>query len=105
MRHARRGRGSKWRGKMKKTIRAMTVVAMAVASGAATAADLPRGPAPYYAPAPAAIYNWGGIYAGANAGYEWGKVTNNKTEPSGFEGGLQAGFNWQNGQFVFGAET
>ena len=37
---------------MKKTILAMTVATMAAASGAATAADLPRGPAPYYSPAP-----------------------------------------------------
>ena len=50
---------------MKKTILAMTVAAVAVASGAATAADLPRGPAPYYPPAPASVYNWGGAYAGA----------------------------------------
>jgi outer membrane immunogenic protein len=90
---------------MKNTILAMMVAAVAVAPGAASAADLPRGPAPYYAPAPAATYNWGGIYAGANAGYEWGNVTNNNTAPSGFAGGLQAGFNWQNGQFVFGGET
>jgi outer membrane immunogenic protein len=90
---------------MKKTIRAMTVAAAAVASCAATAADLPRGPTPYYAPAPATTYNWGGIYAGVNAGYDWGNVTNNNTAPSGFAGGLQAGFNWQTGQFVFGGET
>jgi hypothetical protein len=58
-------------GEMNKTIRAMTVAAVAVVSGAANAADLPRGPTPYYAPAPVATtYNWGGIYAGANAGYE-----------------------------------
>jgi outer membrane immunogenic protein len=25
--------------------------------------------------------------------------------PSGLEGGLQAGYNWQSGQFVFGGET
>jgi outer membrane immunogenic protein len=90
---------------MNKTILAMTVAALAVASGAAAAADLPRGPSPYYAPAPVAVYNWGGIYAGANAGYNWGDVTNSKTAPGGLAGGLQAGFNWQTGQFVFGAET
>ena len=27
------------------------------------------------------------------------------SKPSGIEGGLQAGYNWQSGQFVFGAET
>ena len=90
---------------MKKTILAITVASVAAASGAATAADLPRGPAPYYSPAPTGVYNWSGLYAGLNAGYEWGKITNNNTSPSGLEGGLQAGYNWQSGQFVFGGET
>jgi outer membrane immunogenic protein len=89
--------------KMKKTILAMTVATIAAASGAATAADLPRGPVPYSAPA--SVYNWAGFYAGVNVGYDWGTVTNNSTKPSGLEGGVQAGYNWQNGQFVFGGET
>ena len=50
-------------------------------------------------------YNWAGAYAGVNVGYEWGKVTNTAINPSGLEGGLQAGYNWQSGQFVFGGET
>jgi outer membrane immunogenic protein len=90
--------------KMKKTILAMTLATMAVAAGSATAADLPRGP---YAP-PAVdmrVYNWAGFYAGANVGYDWGKITNSVIEPTGFAGGLQGGYNWQSGQFVFGAET
>jgi len=91
--------------KMKTTIRAVTAASLAVAASAAAAADLPRGPAPYYsAPAPV-VYNWAGFYAGANVGYEWGKATNTPTDPSGVMGGLQAGYNWQSGQFVFGAET
>ena len=89
---------------MKKTILAMTVASLAAAAGTATAADLPRGPAPYYSPAPA-VYNWGGVYAGLNVGYEWGKITNSSGKPSGLEGGVQAGYNWQSGQFVFGGET
>jgi outer membrane immunogenic protein len=89
---------------MNKTILALTVATMA--AGAATAADLPRGPSPYYSsPAPIGLYNWGGLYAGVNAGYEWGKISNSSIDPSGIEGGLQAGYNWQNGQFVFGGET
>jgi outer membrane immunogenic protein len=91
---------------MKKTILALTVAAVAAAAGAANAADLPRGPTPYYAPAPASIYNWGGVYAGLNLGYEWGKVTNSDIfAPSGITGGVQVGYNWQNGNFVFGGET
>ena len=90
---------------MKKTILAMTVATMAAATGLATAADLPRSPAPYYSPAPSSAYNWGGFYAGVNVGYDWGTVTNNSTKPSGLEGGVQGGYNWQNGQFVLGGET
>ena len=88
---------------MNKIILAMTVATVAVC-GAANAADMRRGPAPYSA-APASVYNWGGAYAGVNAGYEWGTITNGSTKPSGIEGGVQAGYNWQNGQFVFGGET
>ena len=36
---------------------------------------------------------------------KWGKITNSNVSPSGLEGGLQAGYNWQSGQFVFGGET
>jgi outer membrane immunogenic protein len=91
---------------MKKTLFAASLTAMAVAASAAVAADLPRGPAPYYsAPAMSGLYNWSGPYAGLNIGYEWGKVTNTAGEPSGLMGGGQLGYNWQSGQFVFGAET
>jgi outer membrane immunogenic protein len=92
---------------MKKTIFAAIIVAMAVASGAAVAADLPRGPTPYYSTpmAPAGVYNWAGAYAGLNVGYAWASVTNNPTDPKGVFGGGQIGYNWQSGQFVFGAET
>lgn len=89
---------------MKKTILAMTLAAMTVAAGSAAAADLPRGP--YSAPAvDTRVYNWAGFYAGANVGYDWGKITNSAIEPTGFAGGVQGGYNFQSGQFVFGAET
>ena len=92
---------------MKKTLFGTALATALIVSGAAAAADLPRGPAPYYrAPAaPSAVYNWAGAYAGLNIGYEWGKVTNSSINPSGLAGGGQIGYNWQNGQFVFGAET
>jgi len=80
------------------------VVAAATAAGTAAAADLPRDPAPYYYPPPA-IYNWTGFYAGLNLGYQWGSVSNFSGNPSGIAGGGQIGYNWQVGQFVFGAET
>jgi outer membrane immunogenic protein len=80
------------------------VAAIATISGAASAADIVRGPSPFYAPAPAA-YNWGGGYVGLNAGYEWGRITNVGVDPAGLLGGVQAGYNWQSGAFVLGGET
>jgi outer membrane immunogenic protein len=50
-------------------------------------------------------YYWQGPYVGANLAYQWGSVRNNPTNPSGAAGGVQAGYNMQLGQFVFGAET
>jgi outer membrane immunogenic protein len=91
---------------MKKTLLGTAFAATLIASGAALAADIQRGPAPYYsAPAMSGLYNWSGPYAGLNIGYEWGRVTNTVGEPSGLLGGGQVGYNWQSGQFVFGAET
>ncbi len=90
---------------MKNTMRAMTLAAMVAVPGAAVAADIQRGPSPYYSPAPAASYNWRGLYAGVNAGYEWGSITGNGAEPSGLMGGAQIGYNWQSGAFVFGPEA
>jgi outer membrane immunogenic protein len=66
--------------------------------GAASAAD-------YYAPAPYGPYSWAGPYLGGAVGYEWGWVSNSPTQPSGFTGGIDGGYNWQHGNFVFGAET
>ena len=55
-------------------------------------------------------YSWLGPYLGGNIGYAWGSVDNNPTKPSGFVGGVQAGYNWQPGKWqgrpswVFGIE-
>lgn len=89
---------------MKKTLFAASLTAASIAAGAAAAADLPGGPAPYYNP-PASVFNWSGVYAGLNLGYGWGKVTNTEANPSEILGGGQIGVNWQSGQFVYGAET
>jgi len=88
---------------MKKKI--LVISAAMTAAGTAAAADLPRGPAPYYYPPSASIYSWTGFYAGLNLGYQWGKVTSSSIDPSGIAGGGQIGYNWQTGQFVFGVET
>jgi outer membrane immunogenic protein len=84
-----------------------TIIAMAIATatgGSAAAADLPRRPAQDYLPL-SDSYSWTGPYAGLNLGYQWAKVTNNVTEPSGIAGGGQLGYNWQLSPFVFGVET
>src|SRR5882757_10773483 len=63
----------------------------------ADAADLPYGSrAPYTVNQPLNAYSWDGPYLGGNLGYAWGSIDNNLTKPSGFSGGIQAGYNWQN---------
>jgi outer membrane immunogenic protein len=97
-------------------------------SQSALAADMPA-KAPRAAPLQA-IYNWSGFYAGANIGYGWGHADadatatitaiglglntgNNFITPgsgdasassNGLLGGLQAGYNWQGGSWVYGLE-
>ena len=71
----------------------------------AQAADMNYGSrAPYTVNQPLNAYSWAGPYLGGNLGYGWGSVDNNPTKPSGFAGGIQAGYNWQSGSWVFGAE-
>ena len=81
------------------------LVCTVVASSSALAADIRRGAAPVPYLTPSYGYNWSGLYVGANAGYQWGSVSNLGIDPSGFAGGGQLGYNWQTGQFVFGAEA
>jgi outer membrane immunogenic protein len=70
------------------------------------AADLSYAPRPAYTVnQPLNSFSWAGPYLGGNLGYEWGSVSNNPTKPSGFVGGVQAGYNWQGGgPWVFGIE-
>ena len=71
----------------------------------AEAADLPyRSRQPYTVNQPLNGYSWAGPYLGGTLGYEWGNVSNSGAKPSGFVGGVTAGYNWQNGNIVFGIE-
>lgn len=87
-------------------VTAACVLALGASSGATQAADFPA--TPYSPAAPYSVtsaYSWIGPYVGGVVGYEWGEVSYNPTRPSGFTGGIEGGYNWQNGQFVFGGET
>ncbi len=61
-------------------------------------------------PAPAAPYNWSGLYVGGNFGGAWtsGSLNNPGNSFYGglteFIGGVQAGYNVQAGHFLFGVE-
>ncbi len=94
---------------MKKILLA-SVGVLALGVAAASAADLPRQmptKAPVYVP-PA--WTWAGPYVGINGGYGWGSSNFSAPFASGSfntNGGLiggTLGYNWQYGQFVFGAE-
>ncbi len=84
--------------------RALAAALTVSLNSAAPAADFP--PSPYYTvPAPLSASSWIGPYISATLGYEWSKVDNNPTRPHGVAGGIEAGFNWQHGNFVYGAEA
>jgi outer membrane immunogenic protein len=56
------------------------------------------------------IFAWDGFYAGVNAGYGFGRATTNapgtpQMDMRGWEGGVQAGYNFNIGGFVIGAEA
>jgi outer membrane immunogenic protein len=82
---------------------ALAALASTALVTSAAAADLPYRQ-PYTVNQPLNAYSWAGPYLGANLGYAWGSVENSATKPDGVFGGAQAGYNWQNGQFVFGLE-
>ena len=91
---------------MRKILFGAIALVAAFSAAPASAADLSRNSTPYMtAPTNYGPYRWTGPYVGANLGYEWGTVTHLPGNPSGFAGGVQGGYNWQNGQFVYGVET
>ncbi|HET9248091.1 MAG TPA: outer membrane beta-barrel protein [Xanthobacteraceae bacterium] len=103
---------------MKKLFLATTAFVV-LAAASAGAADMYARPA--YAPpaAPAPVYTWTGMYWGANVGYSWGQSKNDRTgsliglnatvtesqDVDGVIGGVQTGYNYQFGTWVFGLET
>jgi outer membrane immunogenic protein len=92
----------------------------ALFAGSAMAADMPV-KAPVKAPPP--VFDWTGFYIGGNVGYGWGHddtdinpgptpavfvnllPQNLATRPQGGFAGGQAGYNWQTGSVVIGAQV
>jgi outer membrane immunogenic protein len=105
---------------MKKLLLATTAFVV-LAAGSAGAADMRARPA--YAPPPPA-YSWNGWYIGGNIGYSWGNAKYDSTTSTtalgvfqagnaisesqkidGVIGGVQTGYNYQFGGWVWGWET
>ena len=91
--------------------------AIAFASGA-QAADLGVARVPVAAAVMAPVFNWSGVFVGAQIGYGWGKtnvdayngalynVANSGSYNSnGITGGVHLGYNWQVNNLVFGVVT
>ncbi|MBZ9989315.1 porin family protein [Mesorhizobium sp. BH1-1-5] len=78
-------------------------------AGTAFAADVVSEEPP--APAPVAelpVASWAGPYAGINLGYGFGghvKAPGVDAKTKGFIGGVFGGYNWQQDNFVYGAEA
>ena len=92
---------------MSKKIFGAIIAAATCVSASAQAADM-YGRRPYaqpYTVAQPLANSWIGPYIGGNLGYGWGDVSNSGAKPSGVLGGLQAGYNWQNGAWVAGIEA
>ncbi len=85
----------------------LAAVTSAAVSGTAFAADLPSRRAPQvFLPPPIPVFTWTGFYAGAQAGYAFGRTTVVETSglapavafnvgrPDGFIGGVHFGYNF-----------
>ncbi len=115
----------------KKLIALLSGVLSLGAVGAASAADMAVKARPV-APAPVVVPAWAGFYIGGNIGYAWseadantnvlltgnylgfcgaacgvavGNAASPQLNPDAFVGGVQAGYNWQAGTWLFGLEA
>ena len=90
---------------MRNSFIAALALALVGLSVPARAADYYGQRAPYTVQQPLNGYSWAGPYLGGAIGYQWGDISNHVAEPSGVNGGVQGGYNWQFGEFVLGAEA
>jgi outer membrane immunogenic protein len=107
-----------WGERVMKKFLVPSIVLSGFVVSSAMAADLPVRKAPSVAPAPV-VYDWSGLYIGGHVG--WGFAETDITDRTvlgaslaiptqsfngdGFLGGAQAGWNYQVGNFVLGAEV
>jgi len=83
---------------------ATSVIALTASANAADIYRAPEGVS--YKDTPYLGVNWSGLYVGANAGYGWNAThSSDAVDPTGPFGGVQIGYNFQRGNFVFGAEA
>lgn len=86
------------------TLTASSVLAFAAAAHAADAIDsIPEAPQAYDQPASGG--QWGGAYVGGAASYNFGRFTDSTFNDEAVGGQLFGGYNVQQGQLVYGAET
>jgi outer membrane immunogenic protein len=95
-----------------------TTAFVVLAAASAGAADMSVSRPAYAPPPPAPVYSWTGIYWGGNIGYSWGQSKNDgnlinlggvtvseSQDVDGVIGGVQTGYNYQFGAWVWGLET
>jgi|HubBroStandDraft_6_1064221.scaffolds.fasta_scaffold403508_2 outer membrane immunogenic protein len=100
-------------------IASVLAIGLYIGLGTVAFAAKPHKPLP---PPPPPAWSWTGFYVGANVGYGWGSSNVNESffnattgafvgsdsgtvHPNGVIGGGQAGYNWQNGNWVWGLEA
>jgi len=97
----------------------VTTAFVVLAAASASAADVSLSRPVYAPPPPVPVYSWTGIYFGANVGYSWGQSKTDRAgsliglgvnvqesqDIDGVIGGVQTGYNYQFGTWVFGLET
>lgn len=78
-----------------------SIVSFAAAQAADAVDNIPQAPAPVETAAP--VGNWAGAYLGATGSYNFGHI-DNSGHAHAFGLGGYGGYNWQDGQLVYGVE-